>query len=68
MSRRTKTLIAAIVIVFFWLPLPLITSGSLVPAGRGRLLSSFTITASPSIHDHDTGWHGFLERGEWRQA
>lgn len=31
-----------------------------------------TLTVSPSINRHpvngDAGWHGFLERGEWRQA
>jgi hypothetical protein len=29
-----------------------------------------TITVSPSIHDVGTpnGWHGFLERGVWRQV
>lgn len=33
-----------------------------------------TITISPSIHLHPTpngsrsGWHGFLERGVWREV
>lgn len=29
-----------------------------------------TITVSPSIHDVGTpnGWHGFLERGVWREV
>jgi len=27
-----------------------------------------TITTSPSILDHDTGWHGYLEHGAWREV
>lgn len=27
-----------------------------------------TITTSPSILDHETGWHGFLERGVFREG
>lgn len=26
-----------------------------------------TISASPSILDHGTGWHGYLERGVFRE-
>lgn len=27
-----------------------------------------TITLSPSISDLDSGWHGYLERGIWREV
>lgn len=27
-----------------------------------------TITVSPSILDGESGWHGFLERGVWREV
>lgn len=27
-----------------------------------------TITASPSIYDAPEGWHGYLERGIWREV
>lgn len=27
-----------------------------------------TISVSPSILDHGSGWHGFLEHGCWREA
>lgn len=27
-----------------------------------------TITVSPSILDAPSGWHGYLERGVWREA
>lgn len=26
------------------------------------------VTVSPSIHDAPDGWHGFLERGVWREV
>lgn len=27
-----------------------------------------TITVSPSILDNGSGWHGYLERGVWREV
>lgn len=27
-----------------------------------------TITTGPSILDRDSGWHGYLERGIWREV
>jgi hypothetical protein len=56
----------------WWLRLPLDHDRGLAQALDDRWTvtehADTSVTVSPSIHDRFVGWHGYLERGVWREA
>jgi hypothetical protein len=51
-----------------WVCLPNGVGPSLLTGWGVEVHDDGSVTTSPSILDHDSGWHGYLERGVWRQV
>lgn len=51
-----------------WVKLPNGAGPSRLEGWEVTVHEDDTITTQPSIHDHGSGWHGFLERGVWRHV
>lgn len=51
-----------------WVRLPDGVGPSLLTGWTVEVHEDDTITCSPSIFDAPNGWHGYLERGVWREC